>query len=375
MVLDGTAHVALEGSGPYLFVWQMSPTVPVKSVLNFNVMTHPAAIGSYMDVLNTGQAVKDSAANLNHENYGDTGAFMKLLISMSQYRESLDLFLGDPTISLGYPVFDSFDHETRIVVGLIASNLFWRLYFEDVLPPNARGIVCVLENTHNQTFTYRVDGSDTTYLGFGDFHDTKYDHLAMSVDVTAYIQKKASIQTRSYTSVDLNGDYCGYTLSVYPSQDTEDEFVNSSPIIFTVVIACIFLFTSMVCILYDYLVARRQRIVMDRAVASSAIVSSLFPSQVRDKLYEENSEDGVRDFLNSAGGGDIVKSSTPIADKFENTTIMFADLAGFTAWSSTRQPEQVFVLLEVSTKCWRIPWTTSIGWLTCNSILDSLLCV
>jgi hypothetical protein len=361
----------------------------MKSVLNFNVLSHPAGMGSYMEVLNTGQAVMDSAANLNQENYGDTGAYMKLLISMSQYRESLDTFLGDPTSSIGYPVFDSFDHKTRSVVGVIASNLYWRLYFEDVLPPNARGILCVLENTHNQTFTYRVDGSDTTYLGFGDFHDSKYDHLAMSVDVAAYIQKKASIQTRSYTSVDLNGDYCGYTLRVYPSQDTEDEFVNSSPIIFTVVIACIFLFTSMVFILYDYLVARRQRIVMDRAVASSAIVSSLFPSQVRDKLYEENedkqeknwkssgSEDGVSDFLNSAGGGDIVKSSTPIADKFENTTIMFADLAGFTAWSSTRQPEQVFVLLEVSIKCWRIPLTTlfRIHWLTCNSILDSLLCV
>ena len=36
----------------------------------------------------------------------------------------------------------------------------------------------------------------------------------------------------------------------------------------------------------------------------------------------------------------------PIADLFPNTTIMFADIAGFTAWSSVREPSQVFTLLE-----------------------------
>jgi class 3 adenylate cyclase len=36
----------------------------------------------------------------------------------------------------------------------------------------------------------------------------------------------------------------------------------------------------------------------------------------------------------------------PIADLFPDTTIMFADIAGFTAWSSEREPSQVFQLLE-----------------------------
>ena len=39
-------------------------------------------------------------------------------------------------------------------------------------------------------------------------------------------------------------------------------------------------------------------------------------------------------------------SSKPIAELFTDTTIMFADLAGFTAWSSEREPCQVFQLLE-----------------------------
>jgi class 3 adenylate cyclase len=62
---------------------------------------------------------------------------------------------------------------------------------------------------------------------------------------------------------------------------------------------------------------------------------------------------GKNKFLNSEenlklGEADSngVYTTRPIADFFSNTTIMFADIAGFTAWSSTREPHQVFQLLE-----------------------------
>jgi class 3 adenylate cyclase len=32
--------------------------------------------------------------------------------------------------------------------------------------------------------------------------------------------------------------------------------------------------------------------------------------------------------------------------QFPHTTVLFADIAGFTAWSSEREPEQVFTLLQ-----------------------------
>ena len=61
---------------------------------------------------------------------------------------------------------------------------------------------------------------------------------------------------------------------------------------------------------------------------------------------------GLRSYLNE----DVVNTqkaeentgsgTKPIADLFPETTIMFADISGFTAWSSTREPSQVFTLLE-----------------------------
>ena len=42
----------------------------------------------------------------------------------------------------------------------------------------------------------------------------------------------------------------------------------------------------------------------------------------------------------------MILTTQPIADLFPDTTIMFADICGFTAWSSVREPSQVFTLLE-----------------------------
>lgn len=36
----------------------------------------------------------------------------------------------------------------------------------------------------------------------------------------------------------------------------------------------------------------------------------------------------------------------PLADLFPHCTVLFADISGFTAWSSTRDPAQVFILLQ-----------------------------
>ena len=97
------------------------------------------------------------------------------------------------------------------------------------------------------------------------------------------------------------------------------------------------------------------------AVQSSAIVSSLFPANVRDRLFQtegptldkpfEPTKLRLKTFLNE-GKSEFTTSSTkrekdkPIADLFPETTVMFGDIAGFTAWASIREPSQVFHLLE-----------------------------
>jgi len=58
----------------------------------------------------------------------------------------------------------------------------------------------------------------------------------------------------------------------------------------------------------------------------------------------------IKSFLATGGvaglGQEVGGASEPIADTFANCTVLFADIAGFTAWSSERDPPQVFKLLE-----------------------------
>jgi class 3 adenylate cyclase len=352
-ILPNTSY-APEGSGPYLPIWQISPSVPFPGVLNFNILSHPASL-LYRQTMYDKKAVILAASSILT---GEHDQYFEVVLSTSQFRNTIGAYLGEPTSPFSYPVFDSFDLEARSVVGLITSTFYWKLYLENILPDNHNGIVCVLSNTFNQTFTYRIDGSKATYLGSGDLHDPKYDYLEVSGDMESYLTSRASPKTQSYTVVPLNTDLNSYTLRIYASQDAEDEQITNEPVIMAVVIVCVFLFTSMVFFTYDLLVARRQRIVMNRAVASSAIVSSLFPSEVRDNIYKENEK--VQNKKAAAFGSNLIlggnngeldenvdlTASPPNAVFYEETTIMFADMVGFTAWSSTRGPVDVFGLLE-----------------------------
>lgn len=86
------------------------------------------------------------------------------------------------------------------------------------------------------------------------------------------------------------------------------------------------------------------------------VVSSLFPSAVRRQVYQENrhassstvllAEQSSSDHKSLPSHGIGVIGSMPIAEQFDNTTVLFADIAGFTAWSSSRTAVQVFTLLE-----------------------------
>ena len=57
----------------------------------------------------------------------------------------------------------------------------------------------------------------------------------------------------------------------------------------------------------------------------------------------------LKNFLSDGNSPDERKATNelrPIADLFPHTTVMFADIAGFTKWSSDRDPAHVFTLLQ-----------------------------
>jgi hypothetical protein len=203
---------------------------------------------------------------------------------------------SEPMSLITYPVIDSLESvrinvdEEQSIVAVLTFAIFWRELLRDILPLGSDGVRVVFENPCGPAFTYQLDGPATTYLGVGDLHDPKYDYLTLLTTLPDLMDTSKSERDSSYTGIPLSSDYCITTLKVFPSQAMEDEHVTSDPLVFTLIIAFIFLFTSAVFITYDCLVSRRQRIVMNRALKSGAIVSSLFPEKVRNQLYQEQDD-------------------------------------------------------------------------------------
>jgi hypothetical protein len=100
----------------------------------------------------------------------------------------------------------------------------------------------------------------------------------------------------------------------------------------------LFVFMAAAFFLYDWFVQTRNKKVIRAAARSNAIVSSLFPSNVRDRLLAD--QDGGHKHKNLQGflsgrddtSDDQIFKTAPIAEFYPETTILFADIAGFTAW-------------------------------------------
>lgn len=113
-------------------------------------------------------------------------------------------------------------------------------------------------------------------------------------------------------------------------------------------ISTAFLVVIVVFVAYDFFVYHRQKKLIQRYAQTRALINSLFPQTVlesassRDDTLSEDSSP----FLPGADPQTADLSSPTRADLFLETTILFADIVGFTAWSSTREPTHVFFLLE-----------------------------
>jgi hypothetical protein len=198
------------------------------------------------------------------------------------------------------PVWDRLVGEDRKVVGVLLCLVYWRDYFQGILPPapGAQGIVVILENDCGQQYTYQVDGSSAQFVGFGDLHDTEYDYLgtvtkidsAMMAPATGEEQEEGdmppSVNGEGGENVEFPG--CHYSIRVYPSLVFEDSRYSDTPWIYAVILGCLFVVTRQRRLFALRLYGRTSpnyRHEVGAAIGNSRAVA--FPDDIRDRLYEE----------------------------------------------------------------------------------------
>jgi hypothetical protein len=284
--------------------------------------------------------------------------------------------------------------------------LSWRTYFVDELPPGVNGLLVDVKSSCGKEFTYSkyrkatvqaetlfqgntfqgrsfslalilvrrismavLNGPDAAFFGEGDLHSARFSQYGHPI---AFAEKER------YDGIHQeNLSTCEYTKTVYPTDTFQSSYTTSEPAIFAAAVVLVFAFTSLAFLVYDFAVQRRNNRMVRTAARTTAIVASIFPQEVQNRILQEAEERErkqelqkhprrrsksaeLQEFLrlgkstekNAQGEGKQETPgqqsylSKPLADFFPGVTIMFADLVGFTAWSSTREPPQVFLLLE-----------------------------
>eukprot|EP00339_Tiarina_fusa_P025544 CAMPEP_0117020940 /NCGR_PEP_ID=MMETSP0472-20121206/15856_1 /TAXON_ID=693140 ORGANISM="Tiarina fusus, Strain LIS" /NCGR_SAMPLE_ID=MMETSP0472 /ASSEMBLY_ACC=CAM_ASM_000603 /LENGTH=1185 /DNA_ID=CAMNT_0004726283 /DNA_START=326 /DNA_END=3883 /DNA_ORIENTATION=- len=353
--VDGNPSAGDELTSP---IWQIAPFTPLPIRL-LNQLSDPVVGKGLRDMQTIGAAVWTEFALVN------------------------DL----PVTTMLYPVYQDFNEVD--LVGSLAMQLEWQTILQSAVPFNtAEDYTISLESCSGQSASFDVVDGNVQFDGnFGTVSDQVKKKAGWITLPGAYMYGEF---TEPMTDVDA----CALTIWVASAtlldqiatgdtpEDGEAERSNRH-ITLTVIVVIMFFVTLAVFLSYDFVVEKRQSVVVNIATKSSAIVENLFPAQVRDRMLQNLQEQekapastdpatggdkvapadtmsknaipapnsgagpvSVKQFLSNDIGLNNDLSTQPIADLFPNTTVLFADIAGFTAWSSQREPPQVFTLLE-----------------------------
>jgi len=208
-----------------------------------------------------------------------------------------------------------------------------RHLFENILPENGGSVYAVLKGSDacGTTLPYLIDGPAAIFVGYHDLQDDAMTDIYQTMVDLDLEQYEVVVPLNLYETAN-DEKICIQTLHLYPSPSLKQTHSTNRAMVWTSVVAMAFLVTSFCFLIYERLVTKRE----NTKNAALQVVASLFPKGVQDEVLR-----GVQE-----GHHGTPDKGKVIASFFPATTILFADIAGFTAWSSTREPEQVFRLLE-----------------------------
>jgi hypothetical protein len=328
-VVDGE-KVAAKKKSSYFPIWQHSPVI--EGSVNFDVASTEASSELILEVIQSNEAILGPIVA------EDDSALITSHIYMPLYTELKTGIESD-------------------IAGVILLTFDWASCLQDSLLYEDVSVVAVLSNECGQTYSYRIDGAELSYLGEGDMHDSDFTYLMSASPV--YDKARWDQSVAKYKGISLD-ESCHYTLQVYPTQEMYDTHHTFLPVVTLVILLCICIPTTCAICAYERAVSRRYEMLRHKADQANDIVTTMFPAGVQERLFNGENDPSAKEKPNSArasNGEEKMKSpfgdvTSPVgeqgglkldiamagrgaglpkaiaADSFAATTILFGDIVG-----------------------------------------------
>jgi hypothetical protein len=323
-VSSSNSHSISASCSFFLLHRQMSPTpLYATDMLLINTLSFPVMVELTGKVLESRQPVLSSFLSSHDAVYrwlkqqDDKAATDKTTAIVAEHRAPAAISI------LLQPIFASLEQPDADIVGILLMTVPWSsLYLNQPPPANsflAPGMHVVMTDSCSKTqYTYtgvldeKQDKVEFVLQGLGDFHNHDYDDQVRSTTLSADHESMLNAQKGVAAVKDEAAAKlvfsCEYKIDIYPSVAFEQEFRQTNPtgaadtteatemvqknaIVATAIVVIIFFVTGTVFLLYDYVVQLRQEKVMKTATKTQAIVSSLFPKSVQDRMMKHVEEE------------------------------------------------------------------------------------
>lgn len=367
-IVEGNAVNDTTTTDVYFPVWQSTPLTSNATEIMFHYRSNPLREQGLFAMLQS-----------------SAGACSDVLLH--NYQHSDIAYYTTPRGELYYPLWETLQRND--IVGALGLEFRWETFMTGVLEHTdvTDPLVVVLESSCGGNYTFEVTSQGALFVGKGELYDATVESSGeiQSSDYDEFAKRMQGPQSTSEPTTSIS---CDFRISIYPSKEFRDSYLTNAPLYLKLLVAGVFVFTISVFVVYDCIVDSYQKRMVESAEKTHAIVRALFPQNVRDRLLRFNEQksnigssrhDSVaKDNWTLASGGSRVHQSPkfrlknmlnqptpsmagsqegdeesngmlqdePLADLYPEATILFSDIAGFTAWSSEREPAQVFTLLE-----------------------------
>jgi hypothetical protein len=209
------------------------------------------------------------------------------------------------------------DDISENIVGLVAILLSWDAFAEELMTGQSSNASTttsagmIVHSTCGDALTYGFDqGSNGTFfVGEGDWHNISEDgmqHVVVPIGPSLY----GSGDSNNITGSEY---VCGYSFAFYGSmQSTPTSSSTTLAIVFAVTAAVVSLLLALAFVQYHRYVSRQNGVIESTAKQESALLASLFPTNVAKRLFAEemqksllffNTKNRVKCYLDEQGDG------------------------------------------------------------------------